>query len=93
MPDNLEQPPAGSSPKRPTPMGPITPIASGEDTPLEAGKIDQASLKGMCPSLQGSSQSGMADDMGHTSHSPSPSSPLGAPKETRIPSVLHSCTC
>ena len=77
MPDNSEQPPISSSPKRPTLMVPTAPITSGEEILLEAGKIDPASLKGMPPSPQGSSQSGMANDMAHTSHLPSPSSPWG----------------
>ena len=86
MPDNSEQPPTGISSKRPTLMAPI---ASREEIPLEAGKIDPVSLKGMPPSPQGSSQSGMADNMAHTSHTPSPSSLLGAPEETRVPSAPH----
>ena len=71
-------------------MAPIAPIASGEETPLEAGKIDPTSLKGMPPFPKGSSQSGTADATAHTSHSPSSYSPLGTPEETRIPSTSHS---
>ena len=35
MPDNSEQPPTSSSPKRPTLMAPIVPIVSREEIPLE----------------------------------------------------------
>ena len=90
MPDNLEQPPTGISPKSPTLMAPIAPIARGEEIPLEAGKIYPASLRGMPPSPQGSSQSGTANDMTHTSCSPSPSSPPGSSEETRFTSAPHS---
>ena len=55
MPDNSEEPPAGIYPKKPTLMAPIAPLTSEQEIPLEVGKKDPASLKGMPLSPQGSS--------------------------------------
>ena len=79
VPNNPEQLPIGISPRKPTPMAPNVPAANREEISLKAGKIDPASLKGMPPSPQESSQAGMANDIAHTNCSPSPSPPTRDP--------------
>ena len=60
------------------------------EIPLKPGKIDPASLKEMPPSPQESSQAGMANDMAHTSCSPSVSPMPGTSEATSVPSASHS---
>ena len=89
-PNTSEQLPRGISPSSPVPMAQSVQTISGEEVPFGAGKIDSDSPKRMPPSPQGSSQTGMADDMAHTCHSPSLPPLPRTPEATSVPSALHS---